>query len=96
MLRSFFAAFAWDASPLFRNVVFWWYWGLQLLCGLLAFGDVLLPMMGVALPFGADTALLLFYGLQLAASLAVAWLWRAPVETAYALAYDTLTAKPET
>ena len=75
------------------DVSFWWYWALQVLCSLLAFGDVLLPMMGVQLPISADTALLLCYGLQLAASLAIAWLWRAPVETAYALAYDTLTAK---
>ena len=77
------------------DVSFWWYWALQLLCGLLAFGDVLLPMAGIQLPISADWALLLFYGLQLAASLVVAWRWRALVETAYAIAYDTLTAKTD-
>ena len=77
------------------DVSFWWFWALQVLCGLLAYGDALLPMVGVQLPISADTALLLFYGLQLAASLVVAWRWRAPVETAYALAYDTLTAKTD-
>ena len=70
---------------------FWWYWALQGVCGLLAFGDVLLPLVGVELPFGPDTAMFLFYGLQMAGSLALAWAWRAPVETAYALAYDVIT-----
>lgn len=70
---------------------FWWYWALQGACSLLAFGDVLLPLMGVELPFGADTAMFVFYGLQLAGSLVLAWAWRAPVETAYALAYDAVT-----
>ena len=73
------------------DLSFWWYWALQGVCSLLAFGDVLLPLVGIELPFGADGAMFLFYGLQLAGSLALAWAWRAPVETAYALAYDAIT-----
>lgn len=69
----------------------WWYWVLQLLCSLLAFGDVLLPALGVQLPVGSDGAMFIFYGAQLVLSLLVAWRWRAGVETTYALAYDTLT-----
>lgn len=71
----------------------WWYWLLQALCSLLVFGDVLLAMAGIQLPISADAAVFLFYGLQMLASLALAWYWRAPVETTYALAYDTLTGK---
>lgn len=70
---------------------FWWYWALQGVCSLLAFGDVLLPLLGIELPLGADAAMFLFYFLQLAGSLALAWAWRAPVETVYALAYDRIT-----
>lgn len=73
------------------DLSFWWYWALQGVCSLLAFGDVLLPLMGIELPFGADAAMFVFYGLQLAGALALAWAWRAPVETAYALAYDHIT-----
>ena len=73
------------------DLSFWWYWALQGVCSLLAFGDVLLPLIGIELPIGADAAMFLFYGLQLAGSLALAWAWRAPVETAYALAYDHIT-----
>ena len=73
------------------DLSFWWYWALQGVCGLLAFGDVLLPLVGVELPFDGQTAMFLFYGLQMAGSLALAWAWRAPVETAYASAYDVIT-----
>lgn len=70
---------------------FWWYWALQLVCSLLAFGDVLLPAMGIALPFDGRTALLLFFALQSAGLLAVAWAFQSRVETTYALAYESLT-----
>lgn len=73
------------------DLSFWWYWALQGVCGLLAFGDVLLPLVGVELPFDGQTAVFLFYGLQMAGSLALAWAWRASVETAYASAYDVIT-----
>lgn len=71
----------------------WWYWLLQALCSLLVFGDVFLEMAGIELPISADMAVFLFYGLQMLASLALAWYWRAPVETTYALAYDTITGQ---
>lgn len=77
------------------DLSFWWYWVLQAVCGVLAFGDVLLPLVGVKLPMDEQTAMFLFYGLQMLGSLALAWLWRAPVETAYAAAYDELTGEPQ-
>ena len=75
------------------DLSFWWYWLLQAACSLLAFGDVLLALAGVKLPISADVATFLFYGLQMVASIALAWRWRAPVETTYALAYDSITGK---
>lgn len=72
------------------DLSYWWYWLLQILCSALAFGDVLLNLMGVQLPVEADVVMFVFYGLQLVGTLVVAWLWRAPVETSYALAYDTV------
>lgn len=77
------------------DLSFWWYWALQGVCAVLAFGDVLLPLVGLELPFGIQNIPFLFYGLQLAASFVIAWLWRAPVETTYAVAYDTLTSEAE-
>lgn len=78
------------------DLLFWWYWLLQGVCSLLAFGDALLPALGLQLPMDPEAAMFLFYGLQLAGSLALAYLWRAPVETTYATAYDTLTGEPKT
>ena len=75
------------------DLSFWWYWLLQAGCSVLAFGDVLLPLIGVALPMSPEVSAFLFYGLKLVASLLLAWRWRGPVETTYALAYDTLTGK---
>ena len=77
------------------DLSYWWYWLLQILCSVLAFGDVLLRLMGVQLPVDADVVMFAFYGLQLVGTLVIAWIWRAPVETTYAVAYTTLAAKPE-
>lgn len=78
------------------DLSFWWYWLLQALCSALVFGDSLLALVGVKLPVDGEAAVFLFYGLQLVASLLLAWRWRAPVETTYALAYDTLTGRLKT
>lgn len=69
---------------------FWWYWGLQLACSLLAFWDLLLPAVGITLPIDGTVAMFLFFLLQSVASLAIAWAWQSRVETTYALAYDGL------
>lgn len=72
------------------DLSFWWYWLLQLLLGMVAYGDVLLPLLGISLPFGADVAMFVFYGLHMAGALALAWACRSSVETTYACAYDAL------
>lgn len=67
---------------------FWWYYGLKLLCMVLCYLDVILPMVGVVLPVGADAAYLLTYGVYLVALLAVEVSFRPLVDTAYAGAYE--------
>lgn len=69
---------------------FWWYYGLKLLCTVLLYGDILLEMMGIGLPFGGDIAYLLTYALYLGGLFAVEVSFRPRVETAYACAYETM------
>jgi len=67
---------------------FWWYYGLKVLCMLLAYGHLLLAVMGIALPFDGEAAGLIFYLLYLLGLFAVETLCRPLVETAYAAAYE--------
>ena len=69
---------------------FWWYYGLKVLCMLVLYGDLLLELLGVTLPIGADAAYLLTYGLYLAALFAVEVSFRPRVVTAYALAFEAI------
>ena len=69
---------------------FWWYYGLKLLCTVLLYADVLLGMVGVALPVGSGMAYILTYVLYLAGLFAVEVSFRPRVETAYACAYEQL------
>lgn len=69
---------------------FWWYYGLKLLCVLLCYLDVLLPAMGLTLPFGGDGAYFATYVLYLAALVLVETAFRPLVETTYAGVYETL------
>ena len=72
------------------DLSFWWYYLLQGLCGVIAYADVLLPALGIGLPFDGDVAFFLCYGVYLVANLALAWRVRSSVETTYAMAYDSL------
>ena len=60
---------------------------------LLCYGDVLLPMAGVSLPWSDTVSYYLFYVLYLAAQFAVYYFLRNPAETAYAIAYDAIRPK---
>ena len=78
---------------LFRlDVSFWWYYVLDVVITVLAYGDVVLMLMGVKLDsqiwfFG-------FYLAHLAGQLLLNLAARNPVETTYALCYDTLEEAP--
>ncbi len=76
---------------LFRlDLSLWWYHGLTMLAGVIAYLDVILPMVGIQLPFSEDVSYFLFYGLFLAVQFAVYYFLRNRVETVYALAYQAV------
>lgn len=79
---------------LFRvDVSFWWFHGLCLLASCICYGDSLLPMIGIELPFPDQVSYFIFYALFLAAEFAIYFYLRNRVEVTYALAYESL--KPE-
>ncbi len=49
------------------DLSFWWYFALDLLVSILAYGDLLLKALGVTLPWSADVSYFLFLGLYSAA-----------------------------
>lgn len=69
---------------------FWWFYALDLLATAVCYLDVLLPLLGIALPVSSDAA---YYGsllLYMLCQLAL-YLWRRnQVSTAYALYYEKL------
>ena len=87
MKRNGFRLFKLDLS-------FWWYYGLIALATCISYGDVILPMVGISLPFNDTVAFYLFYFLYLIMLFAVYFFLRNPVEVAYAKVYDSLLDKP--
>ena len=75
------------------DVSMWWYYLATVGAMLIGYGDVLLPMVGVELPFSQDVGYFVFYGLYLAATFGIYYFLLEKVEVTYGLAYDTL--KPE-
>lgn len=72
------------------DLSFWWYYALEMLLTFVCYGNVLLQLAGVTLPFNSTVSFFLFYALYLIGLLGL-HLWRKPlVETTYALAYDAL------
>ena len=65
-LRQSMRAMKGKKAQLFRlDLSYWWYFALQLLCVAVAYGDLLLPLLGITMD--ADMAFWLFYGISLAA-----------------------------
>ncbi len=76
---------------LFRlDLSFWWYYGLQAVLVFVGSADVLLPLMGVALPVDPTTAYWLCYGVFLLGTLAMSRYADPYVQTVYATTYQTL------
>lgn len=75
------------------DVSLWWYYGALLLASVIGYGDVILPLLGVELPFSPEVGYFLFYALYLAATTGVYYLLLDRVDVTYALAYDAV--KPE-
>lgn len=76
---------------LFRmDVSYWWYYAVQLVIAGVAYLDVLLPALGIGLQLDSNVLLIGSFAVSLALQLLVAYWWLAPVQTAYACAYDML------
>lgn len=77
------------------DIRYWWFYALEVLVSLLAYGDVLLPLFGVPLSMSTITASMVFYVLALGGQL-VLYTWKKPqVFTTYALLYDRLLPREE-
>lgn len=72
------------------DLSFWWFYALRILITVIAYGDVILPALGVTLPVSADTLFFVCYGIHLLLQLALAWKYASYVYTTYAHCYDTL------
>ena len=76
---------------LFRlDLSMWWYYAAVLVSAAVAYGDQLLPALGISLPFSDTAAYFVFFGVYLAVIFAVYYFLRNRVEVTYALAYDSL------
>ncbi len=77
------------------DLSFWWYYLAQVLLSVLCYGDVILPTLGVSLPFSENTSYFIFYIAALLAQLVLLYYFSARVQTTYALFYDTLRTPPK-
>lgn len=85
-----------NCMALFRlDLHFWWYYLAQVLVTALCYGDVLLPLLGIQLPFSPEVSFLLFYVLAQGAQILLYWRCRNLVECTYVGAYDILRTAPE-
>ena len=73
------------------DLSFWWYYALLGVASVFAYGDLLLPRLGIAL--NADVAFFGSYLLSAAVQLIVAWRFAPQVQTTYALAYQAFRAE---
>lgn len=68
----------------------WWYYAAMLAATVLCYGDGILPLLGVEMPWNGDVSYFLFFAAYLAVLFAVYYFLRNRVEVAYGLAYDAL------
>ena len=72
------------------DVSLWWWYAISVVSSALCYGDVLLPLVGVELPFSADFSYFLFYGLFLAAQFLAAYFFGNYIQVVYAQVYNAL------
>lgn len=88
MRKNGFAMFKLDLS-------FWWYYLLVGVSVAICYGDVILSLLGVTLPWSDTVSYFVFYGLFLAAQFALYYFFGNRVGITYALAYEALKPKEE-
>jgi uncharacterized membrane protein len=77
-------------SLLRLDLSFWWFYVLEVLLAVVCYGDVILPILGIQLPFSSTVAFFLFYLLNLGGQVALYWWKKNSVMTTYAVAYEAL------
>ena len=77
------------------DLSFWWFYGLELLVGLIAYGDYLLPMLGVELPWSGEVSYYVFLILCYIGQMALYWWKGNEVQVTYAACYEALLPKEE-
>lgn len=81
---------------LFRlDLSFWWYYLLHAVLMVICYGDLILPLVGIELPWSGTVSFFIFYILSMLCQLVLYVLVKNPVEVTYALAYDSLRQPPE-
>ena len=85
---SRFALFKLDLS-------FWWFYLGQLVCAVVIYGDVLLEMMGVTLPWNSTVNYYVFYVVALVMEFVLYYITLNQVQTTYAAAYEALKPKAQ-
>jgi hypothetical protein len=88
MRRNRFALFRLDLN-------FWWYYLLQVLVLAVCYGDMLLPLVGITLPWSDTVSYFVFLSLSLALQFAVYYFFLNPVAVTYATAYEALLPKQQ-
>lgn len=77
------------------DLSFWWFYLAEGLIAVLAYGDVLLPMLGVVFPWSDTVSYFLFYILSLAFQTGLYYLFLNRVNVAYATVYEALRPQPQ-
>ena len=76
---------------LFRlDLSMWWFYALQVLISLVCYGDVILALLGVALPWNATVSYFLFFGLSLVIQAVSYYFFMNRVYTVYGVVYESL------
>ena len=73
------------------DLSFWGYYLLQILINLVCYGDLILSLAGVSLPWSGELSFFLFYILALAGQFVLYFLARNKVEVTYVTAYHVLS-----
>lgn len=72
------------------DLSFWWYYLLTTIAGFLCYGDMLLAMVGITLPWSGDISFFVFYAVYLVVTLVIYYCFLNKVEVSYALFYEQI------
>lgn len=88
MRRNRIALFKLDLSM-------WWFYALQILISVICYGDMILPLLGISLPWSSTFSYYFFFVLSLVLQIVTYYFLMNRVYVAYALAYEGLQGPKE-